>query len=183
MRPNRAAVLNQAPLDDLLALLLRQFRGLLQARGIDLSESERHALALRLSEQSTLSEADNAVCAALIDIVTESESVLAAWGLDFAQSIRTEMADMPNWESTAEFLEVANEKGNAEMRIASAAALVTALGDYRFVPHLITAYEQDPHELDGVIARRVLLRVSGLEETPDWVAQVRAWWAVQKPSA
>lgn len=175
MRSNRAEVLNQAPLDDLLALLLRQFRALLQARGIDLSESERHALALRLSEQSPLTPGDAAVRDALIDIVTESETVLAQWDLSFAQSIRTEMGDMSNWETTAEFLEVANQKGNAEMRIAAASALVMALGDSRFAEHLITAYEHDPDELDGVIARRVLLRVTGLPETPDWVAQVRGW--------
>ncbi|MFN8449948.1 MAG: hypothetical protein U0521_15520 [Anaerolineae bacterium] len=47
---------------------------------------------------------------ALADLIAESEQVLAGWNLTFRQSLDTEIDAIPGWTSTAEFLEIANEK-------------------------------------------------------------------------
>ncbi|MEP7293700.1 MAG: hypothetical protein ABI835_18070, partial [Chloroflexota bacterium] len=81
--------------------------------------------------------------------------VLRRWNLSFEQSLDTEMTEIPGWESTAEFLEIANEKANAELRISTGVSLVAALGDWRFERELrFLAGRAD--DLDGVIAGRVL---------------------------
>ena len=93
---------------------------------------------------------------ALVALVAESEGVLAGWSLTFEQALDTEMGDVPGWESTAEFLEIANEKANAELRISTGSILVAALGDARYAARLrFLASRED--DLDGVIARRVLV--------------------------
>ncbi|HLV34158.1 MAG TPA: hypothetical protein VKY59_03545 [Spirillospora sp.] len=173
---NRAQTLGQAPLRDLLAVLLRQHKRLLMTRGVELTEAGIRALAEQIASGQPAGERVDALRTALIDIAAESEQTLARWNLTFNQALATPVADMPGWETTAEFLELANEKSNAELRIASAAALLAALGDLRYADHLLAAITHDPDEIETVTARRVLSRLSGIApDAPDWQAQINDW--------
>src|SRR3954447_20670634 len=100
--PDPLAAYQNAPLSDLLAILLRQFRRPLKGHGVELSDTEAEALAHDLAAHKPLSAKAQAIRAALGDLVTESETVLARWNLIFQQSLDTEMKDIPGWESTAE---------------------------------------------------------------------------------
>ena len=174
--PDPLAAYQNAPLGDLLAILLRQFRRPLKGQGVDLTDAEAEALAHELAEQRSLSEKSQAIRTALVDLVAESETVLSRWNLTFQQSLDTEMKDIPGWESTAEFLEIANEKANAELRISTGASLLAALGDLRSANDLLFLVERGEDDLDAVIAKRVLLFASGINgDDPHWLDQLRAW--------
>ncbi len=156
MLPDRRSAFEDAPFADLLAILLRQLRRPLVDHGATLTDPEADALAQAICARAEPDSTAEAVHAALIALVAESEAVLAQWHLTFAQSLDAQMNDIPGWESTAEFLDVANQKANAELRISTGAALLAALGDQRYVPllHLLVERNDDP---DGIIARRVLV--------------------------
>lgn len=164
----------EAPLDELAALLLRQFKRPLAAQGVNLSDADIAALSAAVHRAPLPESAP--VRAGLRAAIAESEAVLARWGLTFRQSLQTTMTDIPGWQSTAEFLQIAEEKANAELRIAAGAALLAALGDLAYVPHLLDLIAHDPDDLDAIIARRVLTLVSGIAPAaPDWEGQMRAW--------
>ena len=174
--PDPLLAYQNAPLDDLLAILLRQFRRPLKGHGIDLSDQEAESLAHDLVAHAPLTDKAQAIRAALGDLVEESETVLARWNLTFQQSLDTEMNAIPGWESTAEFLEIANEKANAELRISTGASLLVALGDLSYAPELLFLVERGEDDLDAVIARRVLLFASGVAaDDPGWLDQLRHW--------
>lgn len=156
MRPDRANALMTAPLADLLVVLLRQYKRLLAERGVALTEADMQQVAQAVVAHEPPSEQAQAIRAILIDLADESIGVLARLNLTFEQSIQTTMTDLPGWESTSDFLELANEKGNAELRIASSAALVAALGDLRYADVLRAAIRHDPDEIETVVARRIL---------------------------
>jgi hypothetical protein len=157
MRPDRVETLNNAPLEALLTILLRQYKRLLAERGIELTEAQISAIVNDITAHSHPNDVALAVREMLIRFVTESEAVLARWNLTFEQSLKTTMTDIPGWESTSDFLEIANEKANAELRIASASTLIAALGDRRYQAYMRQAIEHDPDELESVVARRTLL--------------------------
>ncbi len=176
MRPDPVAVYRSAPLADLLAILLRQYRRPLATHGVDLSDAQAEALSRAIVSRAALADLAQNVRAALADLVDESMGVLARFNLTFAQSLDTEMSAIPGWETTAEFLEIANEKANAELRISTGAALLTALGDPRYGPELLALVARGDDDLDGVIARRVLLLASSTaDDDPQWLDKVRAW--------
>ncbi len=177
MTPDPAGALDEMPLDELLALLLRQFKRLLAARAVNLSDSELKALAQAVAH-STLSIHADSVRTALAAIIAESETVLRRWNLTFAESLATGMDAIPGWETTAEFLEIADAKSNAELRIAAGAALAVMLSDLRCAPYLLDVIGHDAGawDVDAVIARRALLFASGIDGgADDWLEQVRAW--------
>lgn len=181
MRTDRPQFLRAAPLSDLLAILLRQHRRLLAERGISLTEARIQALAQQMADRALPDDAA-AICEALASIVAESMGTLAGWNLTFAESLRTDMNAMPGWETTSEFLEIANEKGNAELRIVSGAVLLAALDDLRYTGELLAAIAHDPDELETIAGRRVLSQASGLApDAPDWPERIRAWWQGQNP--
>jgi hypothetical protein len=100
-----------------------------------------------------------AIQIAMREIVDESIAVLRGWNLTYAQSLATPMDAMPGWETTADFLMLANEKGNAELRISSGSALLAGLGDSAYTPYLRDCMQHgahDPEDVDAVIAQRVL---------------------------
>lgn len=160
----RIAAYERAPLAELLAVLLRQFKRLLATRHIPLTDADATALAneaaAHLENSTPLSERAIAVREALADFVMESEQVLTGWNFTFAQSLETDMNAIPGWETTADFLELAEAKANAELRISTGSALLVALGDNRFAQHLQTLIDRADRtgetDLDVVIARRVL---------------------------
>jgi hypothetical protein len=174
MRPDPILAYQSAPLGDLLAILLRQYRRPLATHGVHLTDAQAEALAHDIAARAPVEA--TALRAALTALVEESVQVLARWNLTFAQSLDAEMIDIPGWESTAEFLDIANEKANAELRISTGAALLTALGDIRHAPVLLALVERGEHDLDAVIARRVLLFVSAIDgDDPAWLDKLRVW--------
>lgn len=176
MRPDRAHIYAQAPLDEVLVVLLRQYKRLLAERDLTLSDSDIRRIAASIVKRAAPDALCASVRAALVALVEESLGVLAGWNLTFEQALRTEVAAMPGWETTAEFLEIANEKANAELRIASGATLAAALGDLRYTGHLLALIAFDPGEVDAVVARRVLTLITGIDaDAPDWADRVRAW--------
>lgn len=184
MLPDRISAYDQAPLEELLTILLRQFKRPLESRGVTITDVEAAALADAIVQHEPLGEKAQAVLTALVDLVAESERVLAMWNLTFQQSLHTDMNDIPGWETTAEFLELANEKANAELRISTGSALLAALGDLRYKHHLLYMVEQGEQErqpdLDQVIARRVLLFASEIAaDDPAWLDKMRAWVQAQ----
>jgi hypothetical protein len=156
MRPDPIQTYRAAPLAELLAVVLRQFKRPLAAHAVTLTDAEAAEIAARIVAKSDLTPRDLQIRAALTALVQESETVLAGYGLTFAQSLDTAMTDMPGWETTADFLALAEIKTNAELRISTGSALVMALGDARFAAHLHTLIARADPDLDTVIAERVL---------------------------
>jgi hypothetical protein len=180
MRPNRAAAFETAPLHELLAILLRQLRRPLKTHGLDLTDRDAAELAQALVRREPLPTLAEPIREALAALVAESQSVLSKWGLSFQESLETPMDRIPGWETTAEFLDVANEKANAELRISSGAILLTALGDRQHVRDVLFLAEKShlPGEadLEHVLARRVLLFAAGIDSADAaWMDRLRAW--------
>jgi hypothetical protein len=181
MLPDRLAAYRNAPLAELLTILLRQYRRPLAGHGIHLSDREAEALAGQIAANGIPDEQTRILRGALIALIEASKQTLARYGLTFQQSLDAEMTDIPGWETTAEFLEIANEKANAELRISTGAALLTALGDARYAADLLFLVERGEDtpsdgDLDAVIARRALLFASGIKsDDPNWRGKLQAW--------
>lgn len=181
MLPDRASNAETWEFDKLVTILLRQFKRLLSDRGVSLTDAELQAMGSAVASDQQPPAQAAVICEALATIVKESEGVLASWKLTFARSLMTDMNQMPGWETTADFLTVANEKVNAEVRISAGAALMVALGDLRYAHYLIQAVEHDYEvygqlDVDAVIARRALLFASGIDgASSGWFVQVKAW--------
>ncbi len=158
--PDRGAAFRHAPLGELLGVLLRQLRRPLAAHDLVLTDAEAAALGERIAAglDARAPLDDPALVTALTAIIRASEAVLAQWQLSFAQALITPMDAISGWESTADFLEIANEKANAELRIATSAALLTALGALDFRAYLVEVVARGAadDDLDAVIAARVL---------------------------
>jgi hypothetical protein len=175
-RPDRGQTLGSAPLDDLLIILLRQFKRPLAAQGAALADAEAETLARAVIASAPPTPLLTTVRAGLVAVIAESEAMLARWGLTFEQALDTPMDAIPGWETTAEFLEIANEKANAELRIAAGAALLTALGDPRHARKLLFLMARDPADPDAQMARRMLLFAARIDaQAGDWLAQAQAW--------
>ena len=173
---DRTSAFADAPLTDLVALVLRQFKRPLASRGIHLSDADAPILAAEIAAHNPPTPQRQAIQAALVDLIAESESILARWSLTFEQALDTPMEGIPGWETTAEFLEIASEKTNAELRIAAGAALLTVLGDARHARKLVHLVERDPHDPDAQLGRRLLSHAAGIDpRAADWVAQAHAW--------
>jgi hypothetical protein len=173
--PDRAQTFQTIPMVDLIAVLLRQMkRPLANDAGLTLSDAlaDDMAQARVAGRAGPLAAAE--LSAALIRVVTASEGVLAWWGLTFQQSLDTLMERIPGWTTTAEFLELANEKSNAELRITLGAALALILADERrYLPYLLHLAGGDYGD-ETMIARRALLFVTGVAaDAPDWLSQVK----------
>lgn len=180
VRPDRAQMAQTAPLEDLLAILLRQLKRPLETLDVTLNSTDAQMLANAIVQREPLGDKAADVRNALVTLVQESEAVLAGWNLTFQTSLQTGMDAMPGWETTAEFLEIANTKSNAEIRIATGATLAAALGDFRFGESLLYLAQHDATDVDSVAARRVLLFKSGVDPAaPDWAAEVRTWLDAQ----
>lgn len=173
---DRGKTLANAPLEDLLTILLRQFKRPLANHGVTINDADAVQIAAELAARAPDTPQRAAIRDALAAAIAESETVLAKWGLTFEQSLETTMDAMPGWETTAEFLEIANEKTNAELRIAAGAALLLALGDTRHAQSIIQQIARDADETEAQIGRRILLWQAGIEsKDADWLAKAREW--------
>lgn len=174
---DRAQTFENAPITDLLGILLRQMRRPLAAHGWHMTDTEAVHIAQERVDNGKFPDA--ALITAVIAAVQESEIVLNKMGLSFEQSLDADMNTIGGWTSTAEFLELANEKSNAELRITLGAALALAFGEQKFAPTLLHLASGDYGD-ETMIARRVLSFVSGIPlDAAEWLSQVRAW--INKP--
>ncbi|MBL8146317.1 MAG: hypothetical protein JNL34_08025, partial [Anaerolineae bacterium] len=179
----RLAAWRAAPLDELLTVLLRQFKRLLLGKDLPLSDAGAAQIAAALVRHDPPDERMERLRAALIALVEESEAVLGAQGLSFAAALKTDVAGMPGWESTADFLALAEDKANAELRISTGSALLVLLGERRFGAHLAAVLDRaaatGQYDLDAVIAERALQSASGANPADkDWRAQAEAWYSM-----
>ncbi len=172
---DRAQTFENAPMADLLGILLRQMRRPLTTHGWHMTDTEAVRIAQERVENGKL--ADVELVKAIIEAVKESQDVLTKMGLTFEQSLDADMNTIGGWTSTAEFLELANEKSNAELRITVGAALALVFGERQFVASLLYLAGGDYGD-ETVIARRVLSFASGVApDAANWLALVRQWVA------
>jgi hypothetical protein len=174
---NPAETLNDAPLTDIIVLLLKQVKRLLAEHDVMLTTDDMNTLARDAAAHHALPASANGMLPILRDLVTESLAVLQTqFGYTFETSLTKDMSDVQGWETTSEFLELANEKGNAELRISTTAALLTLMGDAAYAPLCLAVIAADPGitDVDATIARRALLHLTGVApDAPDWLAQVQ----------
>lgn len=160
--PQRKEAVATWPFEQLITVLLKQFKRLLDQHGIKLTEADVNTIAAQITARAVPDERIVAIREVLAALVGESETVLTRWGLTYEQALNTGMDAMPGWETTADFLELADQKMNAELRISAASALVSVMGDTSYIQHLHTLIKDD-HAEETVIAHRVL---DWLKDTP-----------------
>lgn len=180
--PNPAQKLYAAPYADLVALLLKQFKRLLTQHDITLTSETIEAISQAAADDASLPEPAPAIRTALVALVTESLTLLQTrFGFDYATSLRTtDMDEIGGWQTTAEFLEIADQKSNAELRISSGSTLLLMLGDPRFVGPLLAVLENDggADDIDAVLAKRAFAHAAGISpRAADFVEQARQWAA------
>lgn len=176
---NPGEQLKTLPLTILVADLLKQFNKptLFIQRGVNLTKAEMDAIATALEKQQALPEKVASINDALADIIGESLTLLDnKFGLSFEQSLRTlDISDVAEWETTSDFLEIANEKSNAELRISAGVSLMVFLKDVRLVAHLLTVIRVDDgiNDVDAMIAKRAISHYTGVDmDATDWLVQV-----------
>ncbi|MFZ4813407.1 MAG: hypothetical protein ACOYL5_02640 [Phototrophicaceae bacterium] len=178
-RPGQSAF-ETAPIPELIEILLRQLRRPLAGVGADLDTPQIQDLAQALAVRAATYDPALGVRAGLARVIEDSRTVLAAWNLTFVQSLQSDMSALAeHWETTAEFLEIANAKSNAELRIATALALLIAFG----TPHaaddvlfLLTHAEFDPES--AAILRRLVAFASKTEDalgSAEWLELAEDW--------
>ncbi|MBL8152915.1 MAG: hypothetical protein JNM70_01925 [Anaerolineae bacterium] len=173
--PDRAQTFDRAPMGDLISVLLRQLKRPLAAHGFTLSDAQADVLAqARLAGQAD--ERIPALLTALEAVIAESVAALGRFGLRFQESLDADMNQIGGWKSTAEFLEIANEKSNAELRITLASALALAFGgDRRYGVDLLHLARGEYGD-ETVIARRFLSFASGIQPVGmDWAERIAEW--------
>jgi hypothetical protein len=154
-----AAHLSTAPATELITLLLQQFKRPFVEQGIDTSPEGLQPLIDAASAHQPLPDTADAIRTLLRSIIRESEATLRDdFGFTFAESLHKTMEDVTGWTSTAEFLDRANDKSTAELRISTASILLAFLGDPTFLSHVRTVIEADEglEDVDGVLAKRAL---------------------------
>ena len=170
--------LGNLPFSDLMRVLLSQFKGLLAERGITLTVDETQVIAIAIADHSPHPKL-TAIREAMKVLVKESIDLLQnRWGLTFVKSLYAEMDDIDNWDTTAEFIEIANEKSNAELRISAGSTFLVANGDLSFIPYLLDVIHHDAGvmDVDAVFAKRALTHVSNTDyDANDWLEQVERW--------
>lgn len=174
---NPADPLREAPVADLVVVLLKQFRRLLAERDIHLTTEAMRQLGAAAASHQAPDAPRRRLIAALDALVGESLAELQTrFGLRFAEALATDMNAIGGWETTAEFLEIANHKSNAELRISSGAALLALLDDVRYADILLAVIEADggADDADALFARRALAHATHIPMTAaDWEGQVR----------
>lgn len=153
-----AAHLSTAPLAELISLLFQQFNKPFVEHNIDTSPDALHRLTEAAAAHQSLPEMET-IRSVLHTIIRESEATLRdEFGFTFADSLGKTMNDVTGWTSTAEFIDKANTKSTAELRISTSSLLLAFLGDATFVPHLRTVLADDAEaeDVDGVLALRAL---------------------------
>lgn len=164
---------------DLMLMLLRQFRNLLAERDADYEDATLRQL---VSDPARLATESPRIIPAMQAVVAESIAFLGTWNLTYAQALETDMNDLGHlWTSTADFLDIANQKNNAELRINGGSALLALLGVADNADQLLATVVYDlehyrDFDIDGAVAHYALCQLAGVAvDAPDWLEQVRGW--------
>lgn len=177
--PARGSAYETAPMNELIDVSLRQFKRPLETMGVALMATDVSAIAESIAARQPLSAKAEAVRDGLVRVVAASEAWFSERNLTFESALQTDMNNLPGWETTAEFLELANEKSNAELRVAAGSALVMALGDKRFGGYLVFLMEHPQlDDVSATMARRVLAFMSDTEDrvnASNWHDIIHAW--------
>lgn len=188
MRPDRATTIETWAINALTLILLRQFKRLLAEKHISLSDLHMQSLGDAVQARDVDLQATAPIRTALEGLIGESIGVLGKWGLGFAQSLQTDMSAMSHlWQSTADFLALANDKGNAEIRISAGSALHTLLGGKMYIQHLMTAIRHDLEthgalDVDAMLCKRAVLHCAHIpNDAPDWWERAQLWANQQHP--
>ena len=158
---NPTEALQTAPFAELMTILLKQFRNLLNEQGVKLSNEDIQSIAQALENKDTHPKFAT-IRSAMKHLVNESLTLLHdRWGFTFEASLQAELSDIGGWETTEEFLDIANHKSNAELRISAGSTLLVALGELSYQQYLMTVIDHDAglNDVDAVLAKRVLAHV------------------------
>ena len=135
--------LANAPLAEILRLLLRQLDDALTHRDYSLMISDSRQLVFAL-EAAEPSDRLNDLVAVLIRLIEDSLKTLRdRLSVDFAGSLAADITQLASWESTADLLSIANDKAIAEQEILIASALLVACGRSEYASYLIDVIEDD----------------------------------------
>ena len=96
--------------------------------------------------------------------------------------MHTQMDAISGWETTADFIELANYKSNAELRISAGSTLLLMLAETDYVPYLLAVIDADDGimDVDAALAQRALCHAAGVSpHAEDWLAQISLWWQDQ----
>ncbi len=172
---DRASAFASAPLADLFSILLRQLKRPMAAHGLTLTDADANRIAAALAQREAFPESV-ALSTSLAALAEESAIVLRGMGLaSYEQSLDTQMNAISGWQSTAEFLDIANEKTNAELRISLSGALLLAQGDRRWGTALLHVAAGD-YDDETAIACRALAFAAGIApDSPDFLPQITSW--------
>lgn len=175
---NPATALRTAPTSELVTLLLKQFKRLLHDNDVTMTTQVMQQLGDAVATREQLLPIGEAIVIATRMLVQESIAVLTdRFGLSFAQALMTDMNAIGGWETTAEFLEIANHKSNAELRISAGSALLAFLGSSDFVDALWAVIAEDGGiwDVDAIIAQRALCHLANVNPADaNWAEDVRA---------
>lgn len=180
---NPAEQLKALDVAHLTAELLKQFQRLLTQHEVSLTKAQIDHISEQVAQQQPPPDTIAAVCAAMRTIVNESVTELKTrFHFTFARSLREDMTSIGGWTTTAEFLEVANHKSNAELRISAGSTLLILLGetDATYFDYLYTVINHDAgvQDVDAVFAQRALTFRAGVDpHADDWLPQVKSWQA------
>lgn len=179
---NPADSLRTAPIEELAVLLLKQFKRLLSERDLTLTTPEIEAFGAAMAAHTAPMQAA-AMRAALQQIVQESLTELQTrFGLTFEASLAADMNSIGGWQTTAEFLEVANHKSNAELRISAGSSLLVMMGAIDYADYLwqVIADDDGVWDVDASFALRALCHIAQVSpQAVDWEQQVRAFLDAQ----
>ena len=148
MPESAAATLSQAPVCEIIAILLQHFRPVLAEASLTLGADEARELARAFSAGQPHVKAEPVTRAIADRVDSRLEALQARWDLDFAASLRADMAAIGPWRTTADFLTLANDKADAETDIALGSALLLAAGRRKYARYLLDALAHDAGALD-----------------------------------
>jgi len=179
-----AEELIRASLGEIIFILLQHFHDALVEAGLSPGAGEARELAeaIAAGQRHIKTEAVLRTIADMVDAYLAG--LQSRWQINFAASLGADMAAIGPWRTTAEFLELANDKAEAETGIALGSALLVAAGRREYAPFLLDVLDNDAgaFDIDATIARRILLHVSGVDGSrADWRAQLQRWLDDQPP--
>lgn len=170
--------LRVAPDDTLIILLLKQFQGLLDEKGVKIDSQSMHSISKEAAERHALSDTGEQIKQSLVDIVDESLNLLGdRFNLTFAKSLTYNANLLTGWKTPMEFQEIIAQKNNAETRIAMGSALLALLGDKRYIEYLFVTleYEYVRGHMEAMLAMRALSFAAEIDPgIEDWDITVRA---------
>ena len=178
MPESAATGLSRAPLSEIILILLQHFRPVLAEANLALGADEARELAGAIADSRPHVKAEPVTRAVADCVDSRLDALQSRWRLDFAASLRADMAAVGPWRTTAEFLALANDKAEAETDIALGSALLLAAGRREYSRYLLDALEHDAGalDIDAAIARRILLHISGIDGAREsGLARLRRW--------